>query len=464
MALDPQLLEILACPEDKGPLLYFEDEDALYNPRLQAALRASRTTSRSCSIDEAETVDDAEHERLLAKAEAEGIEPDLRARRDRRHDPTRRGDRHARACSTPPPACPSRSRRPSRPARRSRACPTATTSRTSSCSAWAAAASPATCSPPWPGRSCPVPVVVAKGYDAPSFVGDAHARVRHVVLGRHRGDRRGGRRGRRRRGAGMRGRLPAAAQLAELAASSGARRSCRVPDGIPMPRAGLGRAGRPAARRARADRPVPGRRRRGSTPPSTQLAPPARPARRRRATRPPSWPGASAARCRSSTAAAPSARWPPPGGRPRSTRTPRCRRSPTPCPSSATTRSAAGASTATSPARCSRWCSAPRRRAPAGQAAASTSSAELLDEVVGGRPRGAGRGRGRAGPAARPGPRSATSSASHLAAQEGLDPGPGPGPRRDQGRPRPRLRPPTIEIGAVASAMSSQARTFRFGT
>ena len=35
MALDAQLLEILACPEDKGPLLYFPDEDALYNPRLR---------------------------------------------------------------------------------------------------------------------------------------------------------------------------------------------------------------------------------------------------------------------------------------------------------------------------------------------------------------------------------------------------------------------------------------------
>ena len=34
MALDTKLLEILACPEDKGPLLYFEDEAALYNPRL----------------------------------------------------------------------------------------------------------------------------------------------------------------------------------------------------------------------------------------------------------------------------------------------------------------------------------------------------------------------------------------------------------------------------------------------
>ena len=28
MALDPKLLEILACPEDKGPLLYFADEDS----------------------------------------------------------------------------------------------------------------------------------------------------------------------------------------------------------------------------------------------------------------------------------------------------------------------------------------------------------------------------------------------------------------------------------------------------
>ena len=35
MPLDPLLLEILACPEDKGPLLYFEDESCLYNPRLR---------------------------------------------------------------------------------------------------------------------------------------------------------------------------------------------------------------------------------------------------------------------------------------------------------------------------------------------------------------------------------------------------------------------------------------------
>ena len=34
MSLDPLLLGVLACPEDKGPLLYFADEDRLYNPRL----------------------------------------------------------------------------------------------------------------------------------------------------------------------------------------------------------------------------------------------------------------------------------------------------------------------------------------------------------------------------------------------------------------------------------------------
>jgi uncharacterized protein len=74
MALDPKLLEILACPEDKGPLLYFADEDALYNPRLQRRY-AIRDDIPIMLIDEAESVDDDEHQRLLAKAEAEGIEP-----------------------------------------------------------------------------------------------------------------------------------------------------------------------------------------------------------------------------------------------------------------------------------------------------------------------------------------------------------------------------------------------------
>ncbi|MDP9386537.1 MAG: Trm112 family protein [Actinomycetota bacterium] len=78
MALDPQLLEILACPEDKGPLLYFEDEQALYNPRLKRRY-AVRDDIPVMLIDEAETVGDDEHERLLAKAAAEGISPTFEA-------------------------------------------------------------------------------------------------------------------------------------------------------------------------------------------------------------------------------------------------------------------------------------------------------------------------------------------------------------------------------------------------
>ena len=49
MALDPQLLEILACPDDKGPLLYFEDEELAVQPAPASAATPSGTTSRSCS-------------------------------------------------------------------------------------------------------------------------------------------------------------------------------------------------------------------------------------------------------------------------------------------------------------------------------------------------------------------------------------------------------------------------------
>ena len=74
MALDPMLLKILACPDDKGPLYYFEAEDSLYNPRLRR--RYSITDDIPVMlIDEAEIVDDAEHERLTALADTEGITP-----------------------------------------------------------------------------------------------------------------------------------------------------------------------------------------------------------------------------------------------------------------------------------------------------------------------------------------------------------------------------------------------------
>lgn len=74
MALAPQLLEILACPKDKGPLFYFEDEDSLLNPRLKLRYQVTDNIPVML-VDKAETLDDAENDRLLAKAEAEGLAP-----------------------------------------------------------------------------------------------------------------------------------------------------------------------------------------------------------------------------------------------------------------------------------------------------------------------------------------------------------------------------------------------------
>ncbi len=78
MTLDPQLLEILACPQDKGPLLYLSDEDALYNPRLQRRYDV-RDGIPIMLIDEATDVPDDEHARLVAKARADGVRPTFEA-------------------------------------------------------------------------------------------------------------------------------------------------------------------------------------------------------------------------------------------------------------------------------------------------------------------------------------------------------------------------------------------------
>jgi len=68
MALDQKLLDILACPEDKGTLLYLPDEQALYNPRLKRRYEV-RDGIPVMLVEEATSVDDAEHERLLALAD-----------------------------------------------------------------------------------------------------------------------------------------------------------------------------------------------------------------------------------------------------------------------------------------------------------------------------------------------------------------------------------------------------------
>jgi len=74
MALDPRLLAILACPQDKGPLYYLEDESSLYNPRLKRRYRVVDGIPVML-VDEAEAVNDAEHERLMAKVASGGLQP-----------------------------------------------------------------------------------------------------------------------------------------------------------------------------------------------------------------------------------------------------------------------------------------------------------------------------------------------------------------------------------------------------
>lgn len=72
--LDPRLLEILACPEDKGPLLYFADENLLFNPRLNRTYPV-RDGIPVMLITESTSVDASEAKRLTKKAADEKISP-----------------------------------------------------------------------------------------------------------------------------------------------------------------------------------------------------------------------------------------------------------------------------------------------------------------------------------------------------------------------------------------------------
>ena len=380
MALDPQLLEILACPEDKGPLLYFADEDVALQPAAQAALRRPRRHPGHA---------------------------DRRGRDGRR--------RRARAA-----AGQGRGRRASRPTFEAvtvildslgmfdaaAALPEQLDRRRAGGDAaldgWRCRAHDDIANVVLSGHGrqrlagvvvaarsagpfMPVPVVVHNGYGIPNFVDDSHAGGRRLVLRRHRGDRRGGADGARRR------RPPGVRHQAAGAWPSWPRRAGEV---APADRSTASRCRGPrsgALRRAAArwcssgSGFFPGgtsldrRRRRSScTRRRDELIEP-------RTTWPAGSPAASGGRCRSSTAAAASGgvaaeRW-----KTSSTRTPRCRRSPTQCPSSSTTRSAAGASTATSPARCFQLVLLRHDfEHPQVAAALRRCVDELLDEVVGG--------------------------------------------------------------------------------
>ena len=62
-----ELVEMLACPVDQGVLWYFVDEQSLYNPRKKLRYRIEDGIPIML-IEEAEKINDAEHERLKAKA------------------------------------------------------------------------------------------------------------------------------------------------------------------------------------------------------------------------------------------------------------------------------------------------------------------------------------------------------------------------------------------------------------
>ncbi|MDC2986157.1 Trm112 family protein [Actinomycetota bacterium] len=67
MSLDPQVLEILVCPEDKGALVYVESEGVLLNERLLRTYPV-RDDIPVMLIDEASQISDDEVQRLLAIA------------------------------------------------------------------------------------------------------------------------------------------------------------------------------------------------------------------------------------------------------------------------------------------------------------------------------------------------------------------------------------------------------------
>ena len=71
MPIDPQFVHVLVCPQDKGELHLIEAEECLYNPRLRRRY-SIRDGIPIMLIDEAETVSDAEHSRLMAVIDAGG--------------------------------------------------------------------------------------------------------------------------------------------------------------------------------------------------------------------------------------------------------------------------------------------------------------------------------------------------------------------------------------------------------
>ena len=74
MGLDPLLAEVLACPQDKGPLYYASEQDLLYNPRLRRTY-AITDGIPVLLIDEAADIDPAAAEALDARIASGELTP-----------------------------------------------------------------------------------------------------------------------------------------------------------------------------------------------------------------------------------------------------------------------------------------------------------------------------------------------------------------------------------------------------
>lgn len=72
--IDPALLAILACPEDKGPLWFVESESLLFNPRLQRSYPVIDGIPVML-IQESSAVTDVEAQRLQGIISAQGLNP-----------------------------------------------------------------------------------------------------------------------------------------------------------------------------------------------------------------------------------------------------------------------------------------------------------------------------------------------------------------------------------------------------
>lgn len=76
MALNQDLLSILACPKDKGPLYYFDgssEREGLYNPRLRLWYSIVDDIPVML-VDEAATQDQTQHDELIKAVEDQGLQ------------------------------------------------------------------------------------------------------------------------------------------------------------------------------------------------------------------------------------------------------------------------------------------------------------------------------------------------------------------------------------------------------